>query len=99
MKGVGDEAAKSRWEERRCQLKGDLDAPGSRRPTPDDGQEAAQAPGLVGGVHRGLPSCTGRGLGHSLTSQSAQPAGQRLRIPGPRPIRGHSGKGACPSGQ
>ena len=46
MKGVGDEAAKSRWEERRCQLKGDLDAPGSRRPTPDDGQEAAQAPGL-----------------------------------------------------
>ena len=92
MKGVGDEAAKSRQEERCGQLKGDLNAPGLRRPAPDDGQEAAQAPGPVGGVHRGLLSCTGRGLGHSLTSQSAQPAGQRLRISGPRPIQGALGE-------
>lgn len=65
LKGVGDEAAKSRQEERCGQRKGDLDAPRPRRPAPDDGQEEVQAPGLVGGVHRGLPSGTGRGLGHN----------------------------------
>lgn len=92
MEGVGHEAAKSRQEERRGQPKGDLDARGPRRPRPDDGQEATQAPGPVGRVHRGLLSCTARGLGPSLTSQSAQPAGQRLRIPGPRPIQGALGE-------
>lgn len=92
MKGVGHEAAKPRREERCGQLKGDLDACGPCKPRPDGGQEATQAPRPVGGVHRGLLSCTGRGLGPSLTSQSAQPAGQRLRIPGPCPIQGALGE-------
>ena len=87
MGGVGDEAAKSRQEERRGQWEGDLDAPRPRRPAPDDSQEEAQVPRLVGGVHRGLPSGTGRGLGHNPDLPEHTAAGQRLRNPRPRSSR------------
>lgn len=65
---------------------------GPRRPRPDDGQEATQAPRPVGGVHRGLLSCTGRGLGPQPDLPERTACRAETQDQGPCPIQGALGE-------